>query len=154
MSRIFPLTLFLILVACKKFEHNGELPKPPDRCELCDYAETLNKTYVGKPAGALAYVNIPGTYIKDSLKIELEHVFLNRGPYIDSTVMFFKMTRTYYHENIPKETIIQLTDSSGYFKYVSSNDYFYASPDTLIMYSYYYGKYNYLRYSYYGSPIP
>ena len=76
MSRIFPLTLFLILVACKKFEHNGELPKPPDRCELCDYAETLNKTYVGKPAGALAYVNIPGTYIKDSLKIELEHVFL------------------------------------------------------------------------------
>lgn len=109
------------------------------------------------PLGINSNVHVPGTNQPDSLEIKLEHIFLNRGVYIDSTVMFFKVTRTYFHQTAtPYYDTIELTSNTGYVYYNTENNYFYVSPDTLIIHETHEvpGPYQLLAYGYYGSPIP
>lgn len=77
--------LLLTLFSCKK-EFKHEIPTGefiPSNCELCDYADQISGQYRG-------YAFFHSGNFDDSLTISMEHIFLNLGPQLDSTTMYFR----------------------------------------------------------------
>jgi len=83
--QLISFILLLLLISCdKKFKH--EIPTGefiPSNCELCGYADQVSGQYRG-------YAIFHSNNSHDSLTINMEHIFLNLGPQLDSTTMYFR----------------------------------------------------------------
>jgi len=112
---IITLAIFF-LVSCRKFKH--ETNANP-RCSMCEYADALEGSYNGWATGL--QVGSATNQSSDSLRITVEHVFLNKGSYYDSTVMWFKLTKKYKSVNSPYFEYLQMREGNTF---VQSNEQF------------------------------
>jgi hypothetical protein len=91
-NRILSLSIGAILLSlysCKKFEHKGE-PKLPS-CELCEFADSIEGTYVGRSYGLFQINGSNAYHSNDTFQMDVTHIFLNTNSAIDSTIMFFRL---------------------------------------------------------------
>ena len=86
----------MIIAGCRKFKHTAD---SNPRCSLCAYAESLEGSYYGEAEG-LSVASATNQW-NDSLRVTVEHVFLNKGTYYDSTVMWFKLTKKFKSVSTP-----------------------------------------------------
>ncbi len=129
----------MVLTACRKFKHE---PTPSvESCELCSFAESLNGVYKGKQGpsifGPINYCQP----LADTFEYHVQHVFLNKGEYIDSTVMFFHIWGFYQTQplNIFHDTI-SINNENGFVATPSSygyNDIYLLNKDSVRIYDYY-----------------
>lgn len=103
---IILFSFLLILGSCnKKFKHEGPVSPQTVSCELCDYADSISGTYRG--FSDIDY------HPDDSVTITLEHIFLNLGNNLDSTSMYFKVTKTFDSSSSPWISTVLLESKNG-----------------------------------------
>lgn len=117
------------LISCKKFSHDTE-PLVAQSCELCAYADALTGEYEGMIDGIL---NPFFGSNNGLMHVELEHIFLDQGAYIDSTIMFMKMTSILVPNQDTNVTILTFESPDGRV----SNSHipqFLLNPDSIYIY--------------------
>ena len=114
------ILLALIVVACKKFVHEDvQVDIPP--CELCAWADSLEGEYAGHYT--YTFVNYMGQNDTiDSLHFTVQHVFLNEGVLVDSTRMFFQVTRSGGNFTSSGTSTWIADDSTKYFRHTGFNE--------------------------------
>ena len=125
--------ILITIYSCKKFDHSSDL-KLPSSCDLCDYADELNGTYEGTMSGIFKPFLSPPYMNPTTLIVNLEHVYLNKGPYIDSTIMFIKMTTIYPEYEDTSTRVVSFEDIQGKVK-----NYYYTAfnltPDSIYIFN-------------------
>jgi hypothetical protein len=106
--------LWLIFSACSKFEHE-QLDVQIPSCELCDWADSLEGEYDGHYNYKVNNWMIQVDTI-DSLHFSVQHIFLDKGPFDDSTRMFFQVTRTGGSNTLDDVSIWVADDSLEIFR--------------------------------------
>jgi hypothetical protein len=79
------LTICIILLSCKKFEHKEF---KISECVLCEYADSVEGVYRGYFKNGLA------SYLNDSANVVVEHFYPQSSVIEDSSIMYFKLTMT------------------------------------------------------------
>ena len=105
--------LLLTLFSCKK-EFKHEIPTGefiPSNCELCGYADQISGQYRG-------HAIFHSGNFDDSLTISMEHIFLNFGPQLDSTTMYFRRVQDFDSVATSIDTL-SIQTNAGNFYYVS-----------------------------------
>lgn len=107
-SKSIPFTLLVLLLSCnKKFDHSIPIESAPTSCELCSYADQISGQYRG-------YSHWHYNAFQDSLTVSIEHIFLNLGPYTDSTTMYFKRTKDFDTKPTRTDTVCIQTNSGNF----------------------------------------
>ncbi|WP_300660464.1 hypothetical protein [Fluviicola sp.] len=101
--------LLLLLLSCnKKFDHSIPAQNTiPASCALCNYADQISGQYRGQ-----AYSQY--YYFQDSLTVTMEHIFLNLGPQIDSTTMYFRRIKDYDTKPTQIDTLLINTNNGDF----------------------------------------
>lgn len=122
----FSLGILLItLISCnKKFDQKDFDNLNTQSCPLCEHADTIAAFYEGQSFCQTC------TSVYDTVQMELEHIFLNLGPEIDSNIMFFKL-RTHYSTGYVWEKTVSLNNSNGSFYNLGSLNYMFLEGNTL-----------------------
>lgn len=125
--------LLISLISCKKFSHDTE-PLVAQSCELCAYADSLTGKYEGMISGVYnPFFGSEGGL----MNVELEHVFLNQGAYIDSTIMFMKMTAILLPDQDTNVRIVTFESPDGRVSNSNLQKY-YLNPDSIYIYHTFY----------------
>lgn len=142
------MTLFsfvVILSACnKKFKHEDYTSMSnPQNCSMCEYADSIEGTF------HIAY-NYLNYYQVDTGTLKIEHVFLDLGPKIDSTKMFFKLTGPYLTGKI-----VSLDSPNGIFYNSGYGKKMYLDGDSIFYEDGYSHKYGFTKNLFFkGSRVP
>ncbi|MES2557892.1 MAG: hypothetical protein V4604_17185 [Bacteroidota bacterium] len=102
-SAIIIGSLLMLIVSCRKFDHEAD---SNPRCTMCAHAESLEGSYNGEAEG-LSVASATNLW-NDSLRITVEHVFLNKGSYYDSTIMWLKLTKKYKSLSTPSYQYLEM----------------------------------------------
>lgn len=149
MNKTIFIVLVIGLISCKKFSHDTE-PLTASNCIACEFAESLEGEYEGT---VLSMVSIPFTssfhYGSTLMKAKLEHVFLNKGTYIDSTIMFMKFTTIFPEWNDTTSRIISFEQLSGEITNIGF-EHFTLNPDSIYFHHAPPGKYTPILADYVG----
>lgn len=121
------ILLFVISSGCRKFTH--EINRPGD-CPLCDHADEVQGTYRGYATG------LSLQFPPDSLTIVVKHIYLNKGPFVDSLTMFLEFTQKYDSLTDSTKVIYSFNNPEGTIK--SDYQIFKIGNDQLRMYSSFY----------------
>lgn len=120
------VTLLIVFVSCRKFNHSTD---SNPRCSMCAYAKSLEGSYNGFAQGL--QVSSYANQSSDSLRITVEQVFLNKGSYYDSTVMWFKLTKQYKSLNTPYYEYLEMRAGNTF---VQNNEQFILNTEQFRIY--------------------
>lgn len=83
---LFALSV-VVLFSCNKYEHHVTVDSTP--CELCGFADSITGMYKGFYWALYVPPGVNTT--TDTFEYQVNHIFLDKGDPIDSTVMFFEV---------------------------------------------------------------
>lgn len=132
----------VLFFGCNKFEHTSSLELPTS-CKICGYADQLTGTYDGQISGityAFKGPNMSYSAPPTQMTVHLEHIFLDKGQYIDSTIMYIKMTSIFPEYGDTTSRILSFENLSGDVTN-SYLDNFRLTPDSMYVYDSFYSKY-------------
>lgn len=123
------------MIGCKKFDHSYS---EYERCELCDFADSLEGVYSGISSGIYDPFKYP-YFSGDTFEYNVEHIFMNHGNYLDSTLMYFKVWGKFdFQQTYRYDTLIINSRSGSVIK--DGYTTFWIKPDSMFVYYYYYTK--------------
>lgn len=144
-SKSISWILLILLLSCnKKFNHKISAENTaPVSCGLCSYADQISGQYRG-------YASSQFNAFHDSLTVSIEHIFLNLGPYTDSTIMYFKRTKDFDTRPTRIDTV-SIRTTSGDFKPVQMKIF---NDSMIINEKNYTNKYSVIVLDFKGKKIP
>ncbi|MFT6503627.1 MAG: hypothetical protein ACJASQ_003765 [Crocinitomicaceae bacterium] len=116
MRYLASLSLLVFVLSCNKDEIQPVEDYSVLSCDLCELADSIEGHYVG--------VVVESSFQSyDSVTFDVEHIFTNQSPSIDSTNMFFTVTMTTYETsgnvtvgqfNLPENDTVKITSADGW----------------------------------------
>ncbi len=139
LNLIIVVLLTFFILGCSK-DKAVEIP----RCELCNFAESLNGTYKGIASGVAVYPDNPSIPFSnnDSITIIVSHIFLHQNQIDDSTNMYFLPEYWYEMDQIHKFDTLKISSLDGYVQdkkfpvqmlpsSISGNSYYKLNKDSI-----------------------
>lgn len=139
MKKIAIIVLGILLISCKKFSHETP-PLEALSCKSCAYADALNGSYEGTISGILIPFTSSPYVGGTTMIVQLEHVFLNKGAYIDSTIMFMKFTTIFPQFSDTSSRIFTFEELNGNVTNYTVDEFF-LTADSIYLYDSFYSKY-------------